>query len=62
VAFNAYSTWLLYDTRRPQCEGGEIWDPFAAMAVLVWFTWAVMVALLLLLVLTYNLFPDYSGE
>lgn len=29
--------------------------------VLVWCTWAFIAALLLLLVLTYNLFPDYSG-
>jgi hypothetical protein len=61
VAFNGYGTWLLYDASRPVCAGGASWDPFDAMLALVWCTWAFIAALLLLLVLTYNLFPDYSG-
>ena len=28
----------------------------------MWSTWALIASLLLLLVLSYNLFPDYSGE
>ena len=114
VGFNGYSTHLIYNTPRPQCEAGQVWDPFDAMRVseataytccllccrmlcyavmrlhkilhgcacgshsamlpraglvcaacpqvLVWSTWALIASLLLLLVLSYNLFPDYSGE
>ena len=36
--------------------------PPGLLQVLVWSTWALIASLLLLLVLSYNLFPDYSGE
>jgi hypothetical protein len=33
VGFNGYSTYLIYNTPRPQCEAGQVWDPFDAMRV-----------------------------
>lgn len=62
MAFNAYCTYLVYAVSEPRCEGEKLWDPFSAMMALVWCTWAFVAALLGLLVLTYNLFPDYRGE
>ena len=54
-----YCTHLMYSDP-PECEGeGGGWDPLSVMWGLVWSTWAVLSALLLLLVFSYNLFPDY---
>ncbi|KAI7839370.1 hypothetical protein COHA_006895 [Chlorella ohadii] len=60
VAFNGYCTYLVYGVDQPSCEEEKIWNPFEVMQVLVWLTWAFIAAVLALLVLTYNLFPDYS--
>ncbi|KAL6772208.1 hypothetical protein ACKKBG_A29375 [Auxenochlorella protothecoides x Auxenochlorella symbiontica] len=62
IAFNAYCTRLLY-TEPPQCEvePGELWQPAQVLKGLVWSTWAVLAGSLLLLALTYNLYPDYKA-
>ncbi|GAB4816776.1 hypothetical protein N2152v2_003822 [Parachlorella kessleri] len=61
VGLNAYGTHLIY-TEPPQCEldGGEPWNPVNAMKGLVWSTWAIIAALLALVFLSYNLFPDFE--
>ncbi|PSC75585.1 eukaryotic translation initiation factor 5A-2 [Micractinium conductrix] len=61
VAFNGYGTHIVYSGPSPVCPtAGLIWNPVNAMLALVWCTWALIAALLLLLVLTYNIFPDYT--
>lgn len=60
VAFNAFCTYLVYGVPEPTCEAGQLWNPFEVMQILVWLTWAFIAVLLALLVLTYNLFPNYS--
>lgn len=60
AAFNGYATHLIY-TDPPRCaaSGPELWDPIDVFRGLVWCTWAAILGLLALVVVTYNLFPDY---
>lgn len=59
VAFNGYCTHLVYGAEPPVCPDEGLWNPTDAALALVWCTWALIAFLLGLLVLCYNLFPDY---
>lgn len=62
LAFNTYCTVLLYrDPPECEVEPGQLWRPEAVLKGLAWSTWGVTVAMLLLLALTYNLYPDYAA-
>lgn len=58
---SGYATYLLV-IEPPRCTTpkGDPWQPAELIAGLVWSTWALLAGILLLLFVTYNLFPDYS--
>jgi len=63
IAFNGYATHLLY-TESPQCseESGTPWDPTEVLFGMVWSTWAIIISLAVVLVVSYNMFPDYQSQ
>lgn len=61
AAFNAYGTHLVY-TAPPDCDlgGGESWNPTTVMKGLVWSSWAVIALVVIVVVATFNMFPEFN--
>lgn len=58
VGFNGYATYRV--TARPPTCYATSWDPAVAMQGIVWSTWAVIAGVCFLVVVAYNLFPNYK--
>lgn len=37
-------------------------EAFCALQVMIWTTWAILIVSFILLLLTYNFFPDFQDE
>lgn len=58
VGFNGYATYRV--TARPPTCYATSWDPATAMQGIVWSTWAVIAGVCFLIIVAYNLFPNYK--
>ncbi|KAK9826366.1 hypothetical protein WJX81_002936 [Elliptochloris bilobata] len=63
ICINCYGSYLIHQPL-PYCptDPTTLWQPQGEGLVVVWTTWAIVAIILLMVISTYNMFPNYKDQ